>query len=95
VSARVVKVRKPLAEPPYNLDTSDPAIAELVDGLTHYDLANGWTVSVLRVEGGWEAWARRTADLKTRETRRPLFFETEAAAREYRDEIARREGEAA
>lgn len=83
--------RKPFAEG-YGFDLSEPHEARLVEALTHYDLPNGWTVSVLHSAFGWEAWAFPTRgpdeEPATPLTPKPIVFGTEPDALAYRDAIA-------
>ena len=81
-----MRVRHPWAEAPYELG---PDMADLVFSLTHYDLDNGYTVSVLHAPSGlWEAWAWPTGSgHREALTAAPLVFDTEAEALAYRDEL--------
>lgn len=69
------------------------AVTQHVDGLTWYELPNGYTVSVLRCDAAtWEAWAWPTAlGTKAALTKMPQVFDGQADALSYRDEIADRE----
>jgi len=83
-------VRHPFVEPPYACDCGDAREkAHLRDALTHYDLDNGYTVSVRHVEGFWEAWAFITGTpiRAGARTRRPVVCKDEHNALCYRDAI--------
>lgn len=81
---------KPFKEPPF-APHLERASAELAENLTHYELDNGLTVSVLRSVWGWEAWAWATASPKRRLTPEPIVYDSEGEALAYRDAVAREE----
>lgn len=61
-------------------------VREIVDGLTHYILDNGHTVSILHSVFGWEAWAWKTGEESVEAlTPKPIVYDTEAEALAYRD----------
>lgn len=89
-----MKLRYPLAEPPRACEhMHEPAVLRSALRVAHYDLDNGYTVSILRVDTGgtaelWEAWAWPTA-LGSRYalTERPTYHESAVDALLYRNEV--------
>ena len=98
----VVAERHPFVEPPFACSHQRDPLGRLTDygqrmhdALTHWDLANGYTVSVLDVEratGGppvFETWAWPTARGAAHAlTSLPGFHDDEVAALEYREGVA-------
>lgn len=91
-----MKLRHPFAEPPYACEHQQHSYNLLRSALrlTHYDLDNGYTVSVLRVDTGgtaelWEAWAwPTTLGSKYALTSKATYHEGEVDALLYRNAIA-------
>lgn len=92
-----MKLRYPFAEAPYACEHQQHSYNLLRSALrlAHYDLDNGYTVSILRVDTGgtaelWEAWAwPTTLGSKHALTSEATYHDSAVAALGYRNAIAR------
>lgn len=91
-----MRIRFPFAEPPFACEHQRASYNLLRSALRlkHYDLDNGYTVSILRVDTGstaelWEAWAwPTTLGSKFALTSIATYHESEVDALLYRNKIA-------